>query len=209
MIYQGSPARQLSGLTSLIQAKLRLNRRCLYLNSPAMVAGIRSYLAAAGVDVAEEIRRGALVLSSSQDHLIEGRFDPDAMLALLADAVAESRRDGFAGLWATGDMTWELGGEDNLPKLLEYECGLERLFRETPHLCGICQYHEEMFPPDAIHAAVRTHRGVFVSETLSRLNPYFLEPEALEYGVPAQTAGQVDAMLRHLRGAILEGGGAS
>ncbi len=71
MIYEGSPAKHLPGLSQLIKEKLRANHRCLYLNSPPMVAGIRSYLAAAGIDVAEEVKNGSLVLSSDSGHLVD------------------------------------------------------------------------------------------------------------------------------------------
>ena len=54
MIYEGSQAKHLPGLEQVIREKLRANNRCLYLNSPAMAAGIRSYLAADGLDVARK-----------------------------------------------------------------------------------------------------------------------------------------------------------
>jgi hypothetical protein len=98
MIYEGSPAKHLPGLARLIRDKLRANNRCLYLNSLPMVAGIRSYLSAAGVDVAQEVNRGSLVLSSDQDHLLDGIFDPARMLDVLADAVSEALAQGYAGL---------------------------------------------------------------------------------------------------------------
>jgi len=55
LIYEGSPARHLPALVSVIQQKLKEDNRCLYLNSPPMVAGLRSYLFAAGVDVPKEV----------------------------------------------------------------------------------------------------------------------------------------------------------
>lgn len=209
LIYQGSPSEQLPALARTLRSKLRSNHRCLYLNSPAMVAGLRSYLAAAGVDVIEEIQRGSLLLSSSQDHLADGRFDPDSMLAVLSNSVDEALRDGYDGLWATGDMAWEFGGEKNFPKLLDYECGLERLFRATPPLCGVCQYHADTLPHHALHTAIRSHAGVFVNETLSRMNPYYLAPETLEFFAPSLAPDQVEAMLRRLRGDLLNAGAAS
>lgn len=131
MIYQGSPAKHLRDLAGLIKRKLGESTRCLYLNSPAMVVGMRSYLAAAGVDIGQEAKKGALVLSSEQHHLINGRFDVDRMLGLLADAVNQASQDGYENLWASGDITWEFGQENNFDKLLEYEYGLEQFFSEA------------------------------------------------------------------------------
>ena len=52
-----------------MRRKLEERHRCLYLDSPPMVAGMRSYLSAAGVDVAREVGKGSLVLSSDQGHI--------------------------------------------------------------------------------------------------------------------------------------------
>src|SRR5579871_2494962 len=111
LIYEGSPARHLPGLAALIIAKRKENYRCLYLNSAPMVAGLRSYLAARGLDVAREVEQRSLVLSSEQDHLSNGRFDGERTLEMLAKSVEEALADGYEGLWASGDMTWELGSE--------------------------------------------------------------------------------------------------
>jgi hypothetical protein len=179
MIYQGSPAKHLRALAAAIIDNLKHNKRCLCLNSPTMVAGIRSYLAAAGLDLERELERGALVLSSDQSHLIDGQFDSGRMLAILDHAVGEALRDGFSGLWATGDMTWEFGNERNFVKLLEYERGLEELFEKHASLSGVCQYHTDTLPIGVVEQGLHIHKGIFVNETLSRINPYFLSHEAL------------------------------
>ena len=54
------------------------------------------------------------------------------MLAMLADAINDALAHGYAGLWATGDMTWELS--------------------------GICQYHRDTLPEDALQVALSKHR---------------------------------------------------
>ncbi len=87
LIYEGSPSRQLPALAALVRQKLDENFRCLYMNSPVMVAGIRCYLAAAGIDIAHELEKTSLVLSSAQQHLIKGRFDVDRMMQTLEDAM--------------------------------------------------------------------------------------------------------------------------
>src|ERR1700733_8922582 len=179
VIYEGSPAKHLRGLAALIIDNLEDDRRCLVLNAPAMIAGMRSYLAAAGLDVLAAVQKGSLVLSSDQSHLINGQFEPRRMLEVLRDAVNQALNDGYKGLWATGDMSWELGNENDFSKLLEYECGLENLFRALPELSGICQYHRDTLPTAALETALYTHRAVYINETLSRMNPYYRSTEAL------------------------------
>src|SRR5689334_9270378 len=117
MIYAGSPNKHLPRLVGLIVANLSKNHRSLYLNSPPMIAGLRSYLAAAGVDVEREVTRGALILSSARDHLANGAFDVAGMIAVLQQTAVEAKRDGYEGLWISGDMTWELGTNKDFLKL--------------------------------------------------------------------------------------------
>src|SRR5689334_11845894 len=59
LIYQGSPAGQLPAVAATIRKKLRENERCLYLNSPPMVAGLRSYLFATALMFLWRSRKGA------------------------------------------------------------------------------------------------------------------------------------------------------
>ena len=122
LIYKGAPSKHLPALAEAMREKLRQNYRCLYLNSPPMVAGLRSYIAAAGVDVAQEVARGRLILSSDRQHLADGSFDIDRMLRTLENLLDNSLRDGHTGLWAVGDMTWELGplGSSNTSGVLKH-----------------------------------------------------------------------------------------
>jgi hypothetical protein len=176
LIYQGSPSHQLRAIAAVTREKLAQNYRCLYLNTAPMVAGLRSYLAAAGVDVTNVVGNGNLLLSSEQTHLSKGRFDVDRMIRALKDTFDQAMADGYAGLWASGDMTWELGPEKDFTKLLEYEWRLEQFFLEHPQFSGICQYHSDTLPPGVISQGFRSHQTIFISETLSILNSAYLPP---------------------------------
>jgi hypothetical protein len=188
LIYEGSPAAHLAGLAAVASKELNANSRLIYLNSPTMVAGFRSYLAATGLNVEQEVKREALVLSSEQGHLNNGHFDVDRMLGMLRDALSRALKDGFRSLWASGDMTWELGGERNFDKLLEYECGLEEFLRTNSAIHGICQYHRDTLPADAVATALHTHQAVYINETLSRMNPFYLGTDALGQKRPSVSA---------------------
>jgi hypothetical protein len=177
-VYEGSPAPHLPGLSALIRQKLGENYRCLYLHSPSMVAGLRSYLFAAGIDVTKEIMKGGLVLSSDNAHLVDGRFNIDRMIGMLEEALDQAVTDGYRGLWATGDMSREFGAERDFSKLLEYEWRLEEVFRKRPALSGICQYHADTLPREVLRHGLLTHQSLFINETLSRLNPLYVEQES-------------------------------
>lgn len=113
-----------------------------------MAAGLHTCLSATGTNVALEVAQGRLVLSSDSVCSPDGGFEIDTMLQRLEDAVDQACKDGFKGLWATGDMTWEFGNEKNFAKLIEYEYKLEKLFRKREELSGVCQYHRDTLPAD-------------------------------------------------------------
>lgn len=177
VIYDESPSTHLSSVARTLIANLKANRRCLYLNSPAMVAGMRCSLLAEGLALPDEIAKGSLICTSDQGHLVDGRFSADKMLEMLHLAMQQALADGYAGLWASGDMLWEFGSERNFDKLLEYEQRLDQFLRANLALSGICQYHTTLLPPDAIDTAYRSHPAIYINETLSRLNPLYKAAE--------------------------------
>jgi hypothetical protein len=195
LIYEGAPSRQLSVLAAATRDKLREGYRCLCLNSPAMIAGMRSYLAAAGVDVELALADTSLVLSADRKHLLDGRFDVDRMIAMLEDAF-QTLRDGFAGFWATGDMSWEIGPCGDFSRLLEYEWRLDEFFRDHPEISGICQYRVDTLPHSAVRQAILSHHSLFVNETLSLLNPRAVGREAFREGMAEHP--ELDAVAKRL-----------
>ena len=197
-IYEGAPSRHLPALASAARQSLSCGLRCLYLNSAPMVAGMASYLAALGVDVGLETAKGSLVLSSEQTHLTADRtFNVDRMLGTLDDAINEALKDGFEGLWASGDMTWEFGPERDFSKLVEYEWQLEELFHERPELHGVCLYHSDTLPREFLRKGLVVHPSLFINETLTRINPNYLRPERFSEAAAAHP--EIDSALYHLR----------
>jgi hypothetical protein len=95
------------------------------------------------------------------------------MMAALEDALSSSMNDGYEGLWATGDMTWEFGPQKDFSKLLEYETRLEEFFQQHATISGICQYHADTLPREALREGLLAHPTLFVNETLSRINPHY------------------------------------
>jgi hypothetical protein len=173
LVYSGSPSLHLRPVSQVIREKLKEKHRCVYLNSEPMVAGMRSYLAAAGVDVEHEVHDTNLILSSERPHLVNDRFEIQGMLGALQSELERALRDGYAGLWATGDMTWEMGSDQDVEKLTEYERSLDEFLRTHPQIGGICQYHAETLSRELLALGVRLHPLIFINETLSILNPQF------------------------------------
>jgi hypothetical protein len=174
LIYEGAPSLQLSVLAAVIQEKLAQGYRCLYLNTPAMVAGLRSYLSAIGVDVVSEVAKSRLILSSESVCLEDGTFDTDSLLNQLETTLDQSLKDGCTGLFATGDMTWEFGAKKNFEKLMDYEYKLELFFQRRPEMHGICQYHKDTLPEEVPRQGLLSHQTLFINQTLARYNRHYV-----------------------------------
>lgn len=172
MIYEGAPSQKLPMLAAIIQRKLNEGFRCLYLNSPPMVAGMRSTLAALGTDVESEIAKTRLILSG-EPVSPDGEFNSTEMLSQLESALDDAIKDGFKGLWASGDMTWEFGPKQDFSKLVDYELQLEELFNKRKELQGVCQYHKDTLPLNVMRQSLLVHRSVIISDTISRMNMHF------------------------------------
>jgi hypothetical protein len=159
-----------------------------------MIAGLRSTLAAIGVDVEMGIQNKRLILSSEQI-IPRGDFDVKLMLNKLEATLDEALNDGYPGLWASGDMTWEFSPGNDFSKLMEYEMQLEELFRNRKELCGICQYHKDTLPYDALRQSLLTHSSVIVNQTLTRVNPHYLKSS---WPADRNTTQKMDEMIAAL-----------
>jgi hypothetical protein len=173
-MYHGSPTLQIPMIAAVIKARLQQKHRCLYLHKEWMVAGLQSHLAQIGVDVAGETAKNSLVFCSQLSHLSEDQtFDVDRMIATLEDTLHQTLRDGYAGLWASGDVAWEFGPKVDFGQLAEYETRLEEFVCAHAEMSGICQYHAGVLPPEAMQTGHDMHPSFFINETRSRLNPAY------------------------------------
>ena len=180
LVYDGPPSRHLAALARTIAEKLAADFRCMCFDTPPMITGMRSYLAAEGVDVASEVAYGRLVLTSERPHLVEGvHFDLARMTAGLSDALDAALNDGFRGLWCTGDIAWEFGPGRNFSSLLEYERQLDAFIDAHPNFGGVCQYHRDTLPSQALEAGLLAHPRIYIDQTLSLVNPRFIPREAI------------------------------
>ena len=187
LVYDRSPAKVLPAIAAQIKDRLNENYRCLYLNSPTMVAGMRSYLCAAGVNVRESVDKGNLIFSSEPCPMKDGQFDIQGMLDMVEHTLNLALKDGYRGLWATGDMTWEMGSDLNLDRLLEYEWKVEKLFERYPELSAICQYHVDTLPRDVVCHSILIHPALFINDTLARANPNYVSSDApIQPIIPSQ-----------------------
>jgi hypothetical protein len=93
-------------------------------------------------------------------------------------------------------MAWELGPEQNFNQLLEYEWRLEEVFLRRASLSGICQYHKDTLPKQAVRDGLATHASIFINETLSRINPYYAHNQSFK-ALPVSD-GELDGVVAGL-----------
>jgi hypothetical protein len=172
-----TPEEQLAAAVECISAGLGRGERCLYVCCEHGIPEFRAALRQAGIDVAAEEKRGALVLLSKHDgHLQGGSFDPDRMISLLHRAVEDSLADGFAGLCAAGDMSWLLDEASGSERVAEYEARLNH-FYQTHRALGLCQYNRNKLPDAALDHGIATHPYIRMEGPILLENPYYESPK--------------------------------
>ena len=174
LIYE-SQDQQLAAALAFMRAGLDAGQRCLYIVDENTADTILEAMADQGMAVDDALRRGALLIRTKRDaYLMRGHFDPDWMISFLGQAVDQAKADGFTALRVTGEMTWALGPEPGLDRLIEYEAKLNLAFERLDCL-AICQYNRNRFSPRIIRDIIRTHPLVIYNNLVCH-NFYYVPP---------------------------------
>lgn len=167
---------QLAAAVTYIRGGLSRGERCLYVCCEHSPDEFRAGLQDAGIDVAAEEARGALLLLTKHDgHLKGGSFDPDAMISMLHGAVKDALDAGFNGLCAAGDMSWLLDEAPGSERIAEYEARLNA-FYPTSRALGLCLYNRNKLPPATIDHGIATHPHVRITDSILLENPFYEDP---------------------------------
>jgi chemotaxis family two-component system sensor kinase Cph1 len=131
-------------------------------------------LGAAGVDVPGLMATGQLdVRTWDATYLRQGRFDPEAQLALIDALVGPLRQPrSRAQLWA--DMDWCLSGAPGCDRLIEYESRLNAVIDSESALV-VCAYDVRLHDARTVLDLLHTHPLVLVEGVL-RANPLYVPP---------------------------------
>ena len=168
---------QLSAAIEYIQQGLNRNERCLYVCSEQTPTQFREALAQAGINVAQEEAKGALVLLTKESgHLKGGYFSAARMIFMLRTAVEDALKDGFQGLCAAGDMTWLLDEAPGSEEIAEYEALLNHFYRNNRAL-GLCQYNRRRLPAAILDHGLATHPTIRIAGPILLTNPFYEQPE--------------------------------
>jgi len=195
LIYE-TQQEQFAAVIPFISIGLERKEKCVYIADDNTADAVMDAMRSEGIDVEGGIKSGALaVLSKKDSYLRNGYFDPDLMIQFLKDAVDSAKMEGFKTLRATGEMTWALGTDIGVERLIEYESKLNYLF-PTADILAICQYNRSRFSPEIILDIIRTHPLVVYKEMVCR-NFYYVPPD--EFLNQAQTSLEVERFLINIR----------
>jgi chemotaxis family two-component system sensor kinase Cph1 len=167
---------QVNAAIDYIRGGLSRGERCLYICGEQTPQQFRAELRAAGIDADAEEKRGALVLITKRELLKGGSFKASRMIEILAGAVADALKAGFAGLCAAGDMTWLLDEAPGSREIVEYEALLNHFYASNQAL-GLCQYNRNRLPAKIVDTCLATHRHIRVAGQVLLENPFYELPE--------------------------------
>ncbi len=112
---------------------------------------------------------------TSSVYFKDGRFDPDRMVALLAEFLREALSAGRSGARVIGEMASEVLSMPGGSRLLEYESKITLLLRGKP-MTAVCQYDARLFDGSTIMDVLKVHPLMIVRGAIVR-NPFFTPPE--------------------------------
>jgi hypothetical protein len=163
-------------LQSFIKDGLDEGEKALHLVDPARRDDHLTRLADAGIDVEGTLASGQLdVQLWDQAYLRDGRFDQDAMLALM-EALLQSG-EGYRRVRLLAQMEWSLLDRPGVDDLLEYETRLNHVLPKYDDSV-VCAYDLSKFGATLAMFALRTHPVVIMGGLLQE-NPFYVDPDEL------------------------------
>jgi hypothetical protein len=129
-----------------------------------------------GQDTASIEQSGQLEVRPWENaYLRNGRFDQDAMIALIEDVgkSGSQRGTGVTRLWA--NMEWALIDFPGVHDIVEYESRLNRVLPNYD-MITVCVYDLALFSASVVMDILRTHPQVIVGGVL-RENPFYAPPD--------------------------------
>jgi hypothetical protein len=166
-------------IVDFIRGGIERNEKVMYLVNVTSIDQLKATLASAEIDVETLTDKGQLVIVTAKEaYLKDGQFDPDRMIALLADETDKALAEGYTALRATGEMTWALAGEPGSEKLVEYESRVNELFAQKK-CYGLCQYDRRRFDSEMLLDLLHVHPNVlFGKEGFDNSKMYYVPPQA-------------------------------
>jgi hypothetical protein len=121
---------------------------------------------------------GQLEVRRWQESYLRGdRFDQDAMLAWIDEALQSGAASGYPLTRLVAHMEWALLDRPGVGDLVEYETRLNYLLPKYDDPV-VCTYDLSKFDASVVIDIMRTHPVVIIGEVMQE-NPFFVPPDQL------------------------------
>jgi hypothetical protein len=130
----------------------------------------------AGIDVDTATRTGQLEIRTWEEaQFPTGRFDQNAMLALIAEVLASGKAGGYelTRFWA--NMEWALESNPGVEDLVEFETRVNYILPKHDDAV-VCTYDLNKFGAPVVMEILRTHPMAIVGGILQE-NPFYVPPD--------------------------------
>ncbi len=155
---------------------LQQGHRAFHIIDPGTRDEYLARLAGGGVDVEAVLNSGQLeVLGWEEAYLRGGRFDQNAMLALIEEVLGQGPERGFPLTRLVAHMEWGLLPLPGVEDIVEYESRLNYVLPNYPDPV-ICTYDIERFSAGIAFDILRTHPMAIIGGLLQE-NPYYVPPD--------------------------------
>jgi hypothetical protein len=168
--FQHEAERQ-AALVPFLREGLVRGERCVCAAAPATLDQVATRLQDAGVDVARERARQALVLIPPEEaYGTRGAFDGDKTLSFIGASIDACLADGFTGLRGAGEIPYALTDKE-MGLLRAYELRVNDAFVGRP-FTALCSYSRRLLADGPALEMLRTHPQAWVDGELCA-NPFF------------------------------------
>ncbi|RQG98477.1 histidine kinase [Natrarchaeobius oligotrophus] len=181
-------------VTPFIRQGIERGERVMYVIDEFSRSTVLDELRGGDADVDAAVDSGQLTFHSLEEtYLRSGRFDPDDMLEVYADAI-EDANESYPGLRVTASTNFVLDENATLEEFMAYESRVNDLFRGE-NCIALCHYDCERIPPETLIDVIRTHPHIVYEGTVCH-NFYYTPPE--EFFEPDEPMRDVERMLNTL-----------
>jgi hypothetical protein len=163
-------------LGSFVKDGFGRGERAFHIVGPERRDGHVRWLEETGIDVEDATTSGQLELRSwDEAYLRGGRFDQDAMLALIEGVLQSGPEDGYPLTRLVAQMEWACTNAPGVDDLVEYETRLNYVLPKYADPV-ICTYDLSKFGSSVTMDIMRTHPVVIIGGVLLE-NPFFVPPD--------------------------------
>ena len=162
-------------LLPFIEEGFRRGEKGFHIMDPSKVDHHCSMLRGADIPLDSAIATGQLEVRVWEEaYLRTGRFDQDAMLALIEQVLRSGKSQGFSQTRLVANMEWALEDCPGVQDIVEYESRLNLILPNYDDPV-VCVYDLGRFGAEMVIEILRTHPMVIIGGTLHE-NPFYLPP---------------------------------